>query len=299
MIHKPMLAGKFENDEQIAAWFAVHKTAYCTVKLDGIRALMVNGKLVSRTFKPIPNEWARTTLEKFLPEGSDGELILLGRPIQETTSAVMSQDGQPEGLVFAWFDLYSDKPYLERVADIEWYMNTYDLSQCPIRIMPLPVTAVNSLEELRGLEEQLVARGEEGVIIRSATGLYKFGRSTLKEGSLLKLKRFSQDTARAIGFVELMHNDNEAEEDAFGRTKRSKCQENLVPMGTLGALVVEDIETGVQFEIGTGFTANDRQEIWNNREVILGRLCDYKHFPVGKKDKPRHPVFVCWRHDLG
>jgi DNA ligase 1 len=60
-------------------------------------------------------------------------------------------------------------------------------------------------------------------------------------------------------------------------------------------------EDGVEFNIGTGFDAATRQTIWDNREAYLGRLVKFKSMTHGTKDRPRHPVFIGWRHedDLG
>src|SRR3990167_8829694 len=63
-----------------------------TPKLDGIRCLIKDGRLYSRSLKPIPNQFIRATLED-RPElnGLDGELMI-GAPgdpaqFQLTTSA--------------------------------------------------------------------------------------------------------------------------------------------------------------------------------------------------------------------
>ena len=56
-----------------------------------------------------------------------------------------------------------------------------------------------------------------------------------------------------------------------------------------------DNETDVEFSIGTGFTAADRTWMWNNRDQLLGKFVKFKHFPIGAKDKPRHPVFLGFR----
>ena len=95
-ITKPMLAGTIED---------IYKLDYpviCTPKLDGIRCLKIGGRAVSRTFKSIQNNYIRTILEKLLPDGMDGEIIS-GKNFQETTSAVMREEGEPE-FVFWAFD---------------------------------------------------------------------------------------------------------------------------------------------------------------------------------------------------
>jgi hypothetical protein len=61
-----------------------------TPKIDGVRALVVDGRLVSRSFKLIPNVALRAALETMLPEGADGE-ISCGSSLYDTTSAVMSE----------------------------------------------------------------------------------------------------------------------------------------------------------------------------------------------------------------
>ena len=69
VITKPMLSGKFKDVDK-----GLDKVSYpvlATPKYDGIRALRIDGHLVSRTFKPIPNDHMRTTCENDLPENLD------------------------------------------------------------------------------------------------------------------------------------------------------------------------------------------------------------------------------------
>jgi len=144
-------------------------------------------------------------------------------------------------------------------------------------------------------EEQMLLLGYEGIVIRDPNGKYKLGRSTAREGGFLRLKRRKTSEFRVTGFLEQMHNANEAKMDKLGYTERSSHQANLVPMGTLGALEVVDVTSGVSFNVGTGFTFQDRDEIWNNRDRYLGQLGTYESLQVGVKDKPREPSFLGWR----
>jgi DNA ligase-1 len=50
----------------------------------------------------------------------------------------------------------------------------------------------------------------------------------------------------------------------------------------------------VEFQIGTGFTDLDKQQFWLSDR--RGMTVKYKYFPVGVKDKPRHPVYLGLRH---
>ena len=58
---------------------------------------------------------------------------------------------------------------------------------------------------------------------------------------------------------------------------------------------MRDLTTGVEFEIGTGYTAKQRAEFWTSQPV--GKIVKYKFQPAGAKDegKPRFPVFLGFR----
>jgi DNA ligase-1 len=89
--------------------------------------------------------------------------------------------------------------------------------------------------------------------------------------------------------------------NALGHSERSSVREGLVDGNTLGALLVEDVVSGVAFGIGTGFTAAQRQEIWDRRDQWQGKIVKYKRQPTGVKDAPRFPVFLGLREafDMG
>jgi DNA ligase-1 len=141
-------------------------------------------------------------------------------------------------------------------------------------------------------------KGFEGTIVRDPDGRYKFGRSTMREGLLLKIKRFNDAEAVVVGVEELMHNGNEATLDRLGHSKRSSHKGNKMASGKLGALVVENVVNGkrVRFKVGTGFKDNERKQLWSDRNSLIGRYAKYKSMEFGTKDAPRHPVFLGFRH---
>ena len=136
-------------------------------------------------------------------------------------------------------------------------------------------------------------------MVRSLGGPYKQGRSTEKEGYLLKIKRFEDAEAEVIGFEERMHNGNSATTNALGRTERSSHKENLIGRGDLGALTVKGLQApykGVEFNIGSGFDDQERMSIWQNKSEYVGKIVKFRYFPLGSKDRPRFPTFEGWRH---
>lgn len=103
---------------------------------------------------------------------------------------------------------------------------------------------------------------------------------------------------KILDFEEEMKNENEALKDAFGRTKRSTAQDNKTGKDTLGALMVIGINgdfKDVEFKLGTGYDQALRQEIWNDRNNLKGKIVKYKYQAEGGEDRPRFPVFLGFR----
>jgi DNA ligase-1 len=294
MITRPLLAGTLEDVN------ALKFPVLATPKLDGIRVLKVDGKAVTRKFKPIPNHHIRTLLETHLPDGIDGEVMTPGT-FNDIQSKVMSHEGNPE-FIFYVFDYVKDsltKPYKDRMLDMVNALETVVKdSTLPFSINLLTPVLVRTVDELLEFESQCLEHGFEGVMVRQPDSKYKCGRSTLKEQILLKLKRFSDAEARVVGFEEKMHNDNKQEKDEFGLSKRSSRKDGLQPANTLGSLIVEDLNSGVKFGIGSGFDDALKKEIWTNRDKYINKLVKYKYQSVGQKDAPRFPVFLGFRSEF-
>lgn len=256
-------------------------------KLDGIRAAKHRGQLLSRTLKQIPNLHIQKAAQGWA-DGLDGELIV-GNPTdpdvyRNTVSGVMSVTGTPN-FTYWVFDIHERD---SRYADILHELQLHSTLHASISVLPQRV--LSSIDDVLEYESARVDEGYEGVILRDPGAPYKFGRSTAKEGYLLKLKRFEDGEAEILDVIEEMHNGNEATINELGRTKRSSHQANKTGKGRMGALLVRDIKTGVEFQIGTGFNDTDKQWFWLND--ARGRLVKYKYFPIGVKDKPRHPVYL-------
>lgn len=265
-------------------------------KLDGIRALVRGGVVVSRNLKPIPNRYVQTLFGREEYEGLDGEL-LVGDPTDPTaflgtTSAVMSREGEPDVYLHVFDDVTEpDLPFRERYARLQ-----RRLGGRAVLVAQVPVSSVAEVEEF---ERSALDAGHEGIMLRSFDGPYKFGRGTLSKQDLMKLKRFEDAEARVVGLEELLHNSNEATVGLLGQTERGHSKAGMVGMGTLGALQVVGVGgrwDGVAFNIGSGFDAATRQAIWDAGDAWVGRLVKFKFFPLGSKDAPRFPIFLGERH---
>jgi DNA ligase-1 len=154
------------------------------------------------------------------------------------------------------------------------------------------------LNNLQIIEEKWLNEGYEGVMLRDPAGPYKQGRSSEKQGWLLKLKQFEDGEARVVDFVEECENTNTATTNALGRTERSTAKAGMVGKGRLGKFVVVGVGgtyDGVEFGVGGGFTAEMRQDLWTDRQLCLDKILKFKYFASGSKERPRFPVFLGWR----
>jgi len=292
MSFKPMLGAAIDTLDKLR-WPLI-----CSMKLDGIRAVTTPDGPRTRSLKPVPNRHISAILAT-LPSWLDGELCIVDPDgavnFRATASSVMSQSGAPnftymvfdfcpphmQGLGFAdrLIQLRSSS-FFQRLAD---HPNVTILSQ---KTLATPDEANQMFQEARLL-------GHEGLILRDPEGKYKYGRSTLREQGLLKMKPWLDAEATVIDVVEEMENTNAPTTNERGETHRSSHQEGKVPKGTLGALVVKAEGFKDTFEIGTGFTARDRFDLWIEKPI--GKTVKFSYMAVGGYDKPRHPVFLGFR----
>ena len=304
MILKPMLAAK-ATDEQIQKLFDTNAIMIGSPKLDGIRCTIQNGQAYSRSLKLIRNKHIQSELSDAVLEGLDGELIV-GSPTapdvyRTTTSAVIRESGEPD-FTFWVFDNIQNitKNYRQRLTKLReqakvWSSKTVLSMGVNLPVEILEAVDLDGMDDLWVYENACLDAGFEGIILRDGSGRYKHGRATAKEGELIKVKRFSDSEAMILGMEEQMKNNNEKKVNELGRGQRSSHKENKVPKGTLGALVCKDKTTGIQFNIGTGFTDEVRDQLWKYKAGLIGQVVKYKYFDIGVKDAPRHPVYLGMR----
>ena len=289
-ITKPILATDFSEDKLTYPILA-------QPKLDGVRGIHLYGNptLTGRSLKPFGNKLVPLVFPNL--EGIDGELTY-GDPtasdLCRTTTSVVNthDDDRAHSLVLNAFDYVTpdtvDLGYIARYQALEQLLLTnYNTN---VRLVPYQV--INSLAELLAYEATCLQQGYEGVILRSINGAYKNGRTTLREGTYLRIKRFVQEDAVVTSIIEAMENTNEPTTNELGRTERSTHQANLVPKGMIGSLNCLDIKSGKQITVGPGkLTHEERIHYWNNPTELVGRTISYKSFPKGQMNLPRFPTF--------
>ncbi len=292
-ITRPMLAKAVKDND----FTTIDYPILVSPKLYGIRCIRPHGKdPMTRGFKPIPNRFIMKTLIQILPEGFDGEIILPNYTFNQIQSEVMSHDGKPN-FIFNAFDYVQE-------SLLEFFESR--IKECHNAVSVIGskyLTAVEhhmvyNAQELKLMEDLFLSQGYEGVMIRKPNGRYKCGRSTVNEGLLLKLKRFSEDEGVIIGFESMLHNNNPKEINELGLTKRSTCKENMIKMDTLGKFVLSWENEVLKVGGGDGLTQKLRKHYWNNRQSLLGKKLTFYYQKHGTKNKPRSPKFKGIREDI-
>ncbi len=272
-------------------------------KLDGIRAYVRNGQVFSNSGKLIPNNEVQNKFGSFDFEGFDGELIV-GNPTDKdvyrrTVSYCMSFDAtdgpSPQDIVtFHVFDLRLTVPFWERLTLLR-NLDQEALKSAGVCIVPHYHVFKTSINTIVHLSEKFLKDGYEGSMWRNGASSYKHGRSTLREGALLKLKPFVDEECKVVGYTFLRRNNNPAFINELGFTAHSTESKNLeVDYTRIGALEVE-LSDGTRVFVGTGFTDEERKECARKSAFLPGRRVKIKHMPYGAKDKPRHPTFLGFR----
>ncbi len=274
-----------------------------STKMDGIRCLVINGDLYSRSGKLIPNRNLRPLLRGIFTLAEergyvfDGELWHPSLPFCDITSVVMSHDKPvPEGLGLFIFDVLTEmewelgrtKPFEERLKR-DW-MSSGANAQF------VGHTAVWSSTTLKSHYDATLLMGHEGLILRNPHAKYKWGRATLKQNIIYKMKAFDFIDCTVLGCypLEVMADGAERDYDAFGRAKPVNRMGDRVEVEALGGFTVQD-ELGRKFNVGSGFTMEMRRKLWSERGNMAGRWLRVKATAFGKKDLPRQGVFDSFR----
>lgn len=285
---KPMLASQL-NEEAITLALK-QGFLYGSPKLDGIRALGIDGMLKARSLKPIPNKFIQAELAKQGVDKFDGELIV-GAPNDEqvyrnTFSGVMSIEGE-SNFSFYVFDYLIDAPYKDRLAKLVDVGRVKVLEQVPL----------HSLEEIFEYEKRNLELGFEGVMLRRPDAPYKFGRATPKSLDLMKVKREEDAEAVIVEIYPAYENTNEAYTNELGHTDRTTHAENRIAKEMVGGFVLKSGDSTFKCSAGK-FTHEEREAIWKQRDRYIGKLLKYRSFAYGVLNAPRFPRALGFRDEM-
>lgn len=288
-------------------------------KIDGVRGLNPDGTLYARTLKRHGNRFTTDMFSKEYFTGLDGELAAQHQYHPDlcrlTTSAVSTFDGSPY-TVWHLFDLVRKDtvtlPYSERYRLLRTKIEALQSACLPgsERLMLVPYTVCNNLEELEAAHLKNMLAGYEGTCYYDPTATHKEGKSSPRHGGVLRIKDFVDCEVIVTAIEEGNHNGNPAQTNELGRTFRSSHQCLQIPNGMVGNMTcysltdVFDLHDKKKllvakdqvFTIAPGKMTNEEAaHFYAYPEHIIGRPSKVKFFPKGMKDAPRFPQWQCLR----
>ncbi len=289
MIDKPMKAEDFEEDKLRFPYLA-------SAKLDGYRAFSSGGQIRTSSGTPITNVHTRTLFSGYEFTGLDGELIV-GDPwdraaFHNTSGPVRKATGMPEVKWYIFDDRTNpDLGFTMRIESAKRRVLQLRAAGCG-NIEFVEHYRMENREELAVFEKAMLDGGYEGVMIRDPSGPYKFGRSTVKENLLLKVKRFVTEEATITALEEQVENTNASGVDNFGHAKKSTSKATQIGTGMVGSFWVKSDKWAIPFKISaSSLSHKDRLYAWDHKEEYVGELARFKYLPHGVVDVPRHGVF--------
>lgn len=261
-----MLAYPFE-ERRLATW---PKPWIVQPKYDGIRARAICTKGDTTIYSSTGLEIM--TVPHIVAELNEIDVVILDGELylpdthnfQELSSLVSRKSIHPdhERVKFMVFDSISQANQLRRILNAGFAIDGLKHSiKSPLGLC----------EDMFGIEytlNELTEQGYEGIILRNPTASYVDRRST----NMMKWKPRRADLYRVVGSQEEVSIQGE-------------------PKQALGALVVVD-DDGRQFNVGTGFTREQRNRLWRHRDELVGRLVRVKYQALTKDKIPRFPVFA-------
>ncbi len=298
----PMLAVNMDKVKQQPS------TRYVSEKLDGIRCLFFGGVAYSRTLKPLPNKKLQALVKSYAQvlEGCDGEVIAgcdryaVG-VLQRSNSFCMKADNDDNFTVYLFDRYIPDMPWINRYIDVcnkvKGVPNVKVLDHYFVREKNSYQLVDVPWVDLDLFEQSVLEKGGEGVIVRDAFGKYKLGRSATKNPELQKVKRFDDAEFKVVGYEQFETNQNELERDERGYAKRSTSKEGKVLVEQLGSLVCV-LPDGRTFNVGSGFTLQQRKDLWENRGMLVGKLAKVQYFGYSPDGIPLLPVFLDFRAEI-
>ena len=277
-----------EKDPQIAASFmraAVYDSSkfghvVSMPKLNGLRCMYIPQRgFYSRDGK----RWNDAVLAHIIPPTTDyiidGELYCHGMSLQKINSAVGVNRLEPgedaERIKFYAFDLVEPKfNALTRMLLLEKILN--DRREEIEMIVLVEWDICKTRIELDDHYHMYVDKEYEGQMLKSVFGSY------LPQGTK---ERSTMNLQKRKAFLD-------AEFECIGRviSQEGKCA------GKLGALKFITSK-GVSFEVGTGFTDEEREE-YIREDFDFRRKATIKYLNLTDDGRPFNASFVGWREDV-
>jgi DNA ligase-1 len=278
--YSPMLAENLEDLLQADPKYPI-RGKYLQEKYDGVRAIWDGERFYTRYKNEIiVPEWYKRWFGK-IP--LDGEFFTRPQDFHHLSGIVRRKTPRDEDwkqVKFMAFDLFNFElpfkqryPLLQRTVNQMCGLRIEEGSlpvECPIHVVP--VTVLQSREQMEKIYEEILKKAGEGIILRDPESRYERNRRTK---SLLKYKPVYEHDAEVMGYN-------------LGTSGKYK--------GILGSLQVRWLHAPeVVFDVATGLKDGQRQRY--EKEIPLGSIVRVEHLGLQASGRPREPRFAGVRAD--
>lgn len=236
--------------------FDIHAFARSGKEIEGLTELTNSAQILMSTI---------VKLDPIFKSGAifDGELLAKNDSDMSTadlfqyTSKLIRTNGEKTDIEFNMFDLV---PVTEFESGI--FTQKYEIRRSYLDMLSnkanliniVPTLGITTLAEVGKWANIANENAWEGVMLNHVDSLYKKSRS--KE--LLKVKEMHTADLLVVGF-------KKAEEGAF--------------KGILSAIVVQ-LDENNNVDVGSGFSSEQREYIWNHQEEFLNKVVEIQYFEV-------------------
>ena len=287
-------------------------------KLDGMRAVSLEGKFFSRSMKPL-RDGVQEAFEDFLSESNraglvfDGELYSHNLDFSQLMSILRRGGSEvPSHVKFHIFDVMSvaewkyggERPFADRVSEYCNWVNHYwdrgDYAEA-FRAEPVNQFVCKNSEDIRLHFNDAIDEQFEGLMLRDPLGRYKHGRGTLREGLIYKFKEWVTVDAKIVGYkratrMKKEYADSDRGTDELGHSHRTSAKDTREEYDGIGSIVLLSSD-GVEFGAGIAKEC-DFKITWADRDAYLGRWVEARFMRHGAKDRPRFAGITRTRDDL-
>lgn len=196
----------------------------------------------------------------------DGELYAHGLPLQSIHSIISRKvelHPQFDEIGYYIFDLVNSEPQAKRTIQLQQFPAKPPLFLVPFRIC-------STFEEVMSMLDWSIGEGFEGIIVRHLEATYTRRRSIY----MMKFKPKRSDIYTVVGFEE--------EFSIHGQ-----------PKNRLGALICRAQFGEESFNVGSGFTAEQREALWLRRQTLPGLSVRVGYQSLtSNRGVPRSAVFI-------
>jgi len=269
-------------------WFSLSE------KLNGVRGTFFEGKMFSRQGKEITGlEHITADISKLFDDADswvlDGELVRKNTDgvsdnenFRIGTGLLGQDDADKSCMQFVVFDFLPKEEFKHGESVLLYKERLSALTELKKKITDLSLSALTVVEVLyTGTDagkidyflDRMVSEDKEGLMLNRDS---KY--SCKRHNGILKVKRFYTVDLKIV-----------ETEEGSGRNS-----------GRLGAFVVE--YKGNSVNVGSGFSDEQREEYWKNREAMPGRVIEVKYKEESSDKKTgqvslQFPVFVSLREE--